>query len=124
MQLGIFSVATERALPMVELAPAVEARGFDSLWVPEHSHLPIGSVYPAGRSIPDFYTRTMDPFVTLAMAAAVTKTLRLGTGVCLIMQRDTIFTAKEVATLDVVRHNEHYTLDLLIKKRPRHQMRR
>lgn len=87
-------------MPIVELALAAEQRGFDSLWIPEHSHLPVTSSYPGAREIPTAYAHTFDPFVTLAAAAAVTSRIRLATGICLIIQRDTIFTAKQVATLD------------------------
>jgi probable F420-dependent oxidoreductase len=79
-------------------------RGFDSLWVPEHSHIPLTrkSPFPSGGDLPKKYYDVMDPFVVLASAAAVTKTLLLGTGICLIAQRDPIQTAKQVASIDQV----------------------
>ena len=75
-----------------ELARALEDRGFDSLWVPEHSHIPLTrkSPFPSGGDVPKKYYDVMDPFVVLGAAAAVTKTLLLGTGICLIAQRDPI----------------------------------
>ena len=102
MEIGLFVVTTEASMPIVDLAREAEARGFDSLWIPEHSHLPIDSKYPGGASIPKDYAHTFDPFVTLAAAAAVTSKIRLATGICLVIERDTIFTAKQVATLDQV----------------------
>lgn len=88
---------------MTELAPAVEERGFESLWVAEHSHIPI-AVPPShptmGSELPREYWHTLDPFVALTGAAVVTRRLLLGTGVCLLVQRDPIHTAKETASLD------------------------
>jgi probable F420-dependent oxidoreductase len=88
----------------VDLARAVEERGFESMWAPEHSHIPLTRKTPfaAGGELPKQYYDVMDPFVTLAAAASVTTTLKLGTGVCLVIQRDTIQTAKLVASLDQV----------------------
>jgi probable F420-dependent oxidoreductase len=84
------------------LAQAIEERGFDSIWVPEHSHIPTtGSTpYPGRGPVTRDFARTLDPFVTLAAAASVTKRIKLATGICLLIQRDTIHTAKTVATLD------------------------
>src|SRR3984893_18231647 len=89
---------------MAELAPAVEQLGFDSLWVVEHSHIPVSrqSPYPAGGELPKHYFHTMDPFVALTVAATASKTIRLATGICLLIQRDPIHTAKEVASVDLV----------------------
>jgi probable F420-dependent oxidoreductase len=86
------------------LATALEDRGFHMLWAPEHSHIPLSrkTQFVLGSELPKRYYDVMDPFVTLAAAAAVTKTLRLGTGVCLIAQRDPIQTAKLVASIDQV----------------------
>src|ERR671923_831612 len=87
-----------------ELARALEERGFESLWNPEHSHIPLSrkTPFPGGGELPKQYYDAMDPFVTLTAAAAVTKRLKLGTGVCLVIQRDTIQTAKLVASIDRV----------------------
>ena len=104
MKLGVFLFATDEAMPLPELAPEVEGRGFDALFVPEHTHIPASRLtpYPGGGELPREYARTLDPFVALAAAAAVTKELRLGTGICLIIERDAIVTAKEVASLDLI----------------------
>src|SRR5258708_1751911 len=89
---------------MSELAPAAEQLGFESLWVAEHSHIPISrqSPYPAGGALPRHYFHTMDPFVALTVAAVATKTIRVATGICLLIERDPIHTAKETASLDLV----------------------
>ncbi|HVH77069.1 MAG TPA: LLM class F420-dependent oxidoreductase [Stellaceae bacterium] len=101
MQFGVSIFFTEYSIAPTELGPALEARGFDSLWAAEHSHIPVMRRYnvPTGDLSRQYYD-VMDPFVTLAAAAAVTKTLKLATGVCLVIQRDTIQTAKAVASLD------------------------
>ena len=85
-----------------ELALAVEERGFESLWFPEHSHIPLPRVspWPGGGDLPKMYYDVMDPFVSLGAAAAITKRIKLATGICLVVQRDPIQLAKEVATLD------------------------
>jgi probable F420-dependent oxidoreductase len=87
-----------------EVAQALEERGFESVWAPEHSHIPVSrkTPFPGGGDLPKKYYDTMDPFVTLTAAAAATKTLKVGTGVCLIAQRDPIQTAKLVASIDQV----------------------
>lgn len=102
MRIGLYIVPTVAAPSLLELAPAIEDRGFESIWVPEHSHIPTsGSTpYPGRGPVTRDFARTFDPFVALTAAAAVTRRLRLGTGVCLLIQRDTIHTAKAVATLD------------------------
>lgn len=102
MKFGAVIFATDEAIPLVQLAPAMEERGFESLFIPEHSHIPVSrrSPWPGGPNLPREYTRTLDPFVALAAAAAVTTTLQLGTGVALVVQRDPIHLAKEVASLD------------------------
>ena len=102
MDLGLFVVATENSMPIDQLAIAAEERGFESLWIPEHTHIPLDSAYPGGVPIPEDYAHTLDPFIALAIAASVTSTIRLGTGICLVIERDTISTAKEVSTLDLV----------------------
>jgi probable F420-dependent oxidoreductase len=95
---------TERGPAITELAPHLEALGYESLWLAEHSHIPVGSEpqWPGGTQLPDEYYETFDPFVSLAAAAVATRTLRLGTGVTLVVQRDPIQLAKQVASLDVI----------------------
>src|SRR5205807_6066276 len=89
---------TDYSMVPTELGRALEERGFESLWAPEHSHIPLSrkSPFPSGGELPKQYYDAMDPFVMLSAAAAVTKKLKLGTGVCLVIQRDTIQTAKAV----------------------------
>lgn len=95
-------VATDRSLPVAELARAVEARGLDGVWFPDHTHIPVerASPYPLGGELPERYRRTLDPIVALALAVAVTERIRVGTGIMLVGQRDPIVTAKALATLD------------------------
>jgi probable F420-dependent oxidoreductase len=102
MKLGLFIFLNDEAIAPVELARAAEARGFESLFLPEHTHIPSQRTTPyiEGGELPDEYRRTFDPFVTLGAMAAVTERLKLGTSVCLVVQRDPIVLAKEVATLD------------------------
>jgi len=102
MKVGLVMFATDYAIRPDELARAAEARGFESLWLPEHTHIPVSrkSPWPGGPKLPKEYWHTHDPFVALAMAAAVTTRLRLATGICLLIERDPITTAKEVASLD------------------------
>jgi probable F420-dependent oxidoreductase len=104
MQFGAAMFFTDYSMGAGDLAQALEARGFESMWAPEHSHIPTSrrSPYQAGGDLPKQYYEVMDPFVSLAAAAAVTETIKLGTGVCLVIQRDTIQTAKSVASLDQV----------------------
>jgi probable F420-dependent oxidoreductase len=104
MEFGASIFFTDYSISPAALAVALEERGFDSLWVAEHSHIPVPRRTPApgGGELPRRYYDVMDPFVTLSVAAAVTKRLRLGTGVCLVIQRDTIQTAKLVASIDQV----------------------
>jgi probable F420-dependent oxidoreductase len=104
MEIGAAIFFTEYSMAPTELAVALEERGFDSLWVAEHSHIPVTRRFtlPAGMELTKQYFDVMDPFVTLSAAAAVTKRLKLGTAVCLVIQRDTIQTAKAVASLDQV----------------------
>ncbi len=103
MEIGAAIFFTDYSMAPTELAVALEERGFDSLWVAEHSHIPVTRRFnvPGGELSKQYYD-VMDPFVTLSTAAAVTKRLKLGTGVCLVIQRDTIQTAKLVASLDQV----------------------
>ncbi|MGZ4671658.1 MAG: TIGR03619 family F420-dependent LLM class oxidoreductase [Ilumatobacteraceae bacterium] len=107
MRLGVVIFPTDRGIQPVELARQAESRGFDSLWFPEHSHIPISRLTPwGGRAgappLPEEYWRTHDQFVALAAAAAVTTTLRLATGITLVAQRDPLWLAKEVASLDMI----------------------
>ena len=104
MRIGGAVFFTDYSMSPTELARALEERGFDSLWVPEHSHIPLTrkSPFPSGGDLPKKYYDVMDPFVVLSAAAAVTKTLLLGTGICLIAQRDPIQTAKQVASIDQI----------------------
>jgi probable F420-dependent oxidoreductase len=104
MQIGAAMFFTDYSMAPTELGRALEERGFESLWAPEHSHIPLSrkSPFPSGGELPKQYYDAMDPFVTLSVAAAATKKLKLGTGVCLVIQRDTIQTAKTVASLDQV----------------------
>jgi probable F420-dependent oxidoreductase len=96
--------ATDYAIRIDELARAAEERGFESLWVPEHTHIPKSrkTPFPAGEPLPKEYFHTLDPFVSLMAAAAVTTRLRIGTGICLVIERDPITTAKEAASLDLL----------------------
>jgi probable F420-dependent oxidoreductase len=102
MRLGVFYFPTDYGIDISELARALEARGLDSLYVPEHTHIPTSrrTPFPGGGEIPKKYSHTHDPFVALSFAAAATKKLLLGTGICLIPERDPIVTAKCVASLD------------------------
>ena len=104
MKIGAAMFFTDYSMAPGELARALEERGFDSVWAPEHSHIPVGraSAFPSGGELPKKYYDTMDPFVALTAAAAATTTLKVGTGVCLVVQRDPIQTAKLVASIDQV----------------------
>src|SRR5438093_1999665 len=104
MDFGAAMFFTDYSMASAELAQALEARGFESMWAPEHSHIPTSrrSPFQGGGELPKQYYDVMDPFVTLTAAAAVTRKIKLGTGVCLVIQRDTIQTAKLVASLDQV----------------------
>src|SRR5579872_284955 len=102
LNFGASMFFTDYSMPPGALGTALEERGFESVWAPEHSHIPMTrkTPFPAGGDLPKKYYDAMDPFVTLTMAAVATKTLKVGTGVCLINQRDPIQTAKLVASLD------------------------
>lgn len=104
MKIGINTFVTDEGIGPAALGRAVEERGFDSLFLAEHSHVPASRAtpYPGGGEMPRVYYRAVDPLVALAAAAAVTDTLLLGTSVTLLIQRDVIYTAKEVATLDLI----------------------
>ncbi|WP_328398661.1 LLM class F420-dependent oxidoreductase [Nocardia sp. NBC_00416] len=104
MEIGINTFLTDEGISGTALGPALEERGFESLFLAEHSHIPASrqSPYPGGGDLPRVYFRTLDPFVAFGAIAAVTDRLILGTGVTLLIQRDLIHTAKEVATLDQI----------------------
>jgi len=104
MHFGGAMFFTDYSMTSVALARALEERGFESVWAPEHSHIPVSrkTPYPGGGDLPKEYYDAMDPFVTLAAAGAVTTKIKLGTGVLLVQQRDTIQTAKLVASIDQV----------------------
>jgi probable F420-dependent oxidoreductase len=104
VHLGVALFATDLTSDVRDVARAAEAAGFESLFVAEHTHIPVSRAtpYPMGGELPDEYARTLDPFVALTAAAAVTERLRLGTGVCLVVERDPIVLAKEVSSLDVL----------------------
>lgn len=104
MHCGLAMFSVDYAMRPDDLAREAEARGFESLFFPEHSHIPKSrkTPWPGGGELPHEYLRIHDPFVALAMAAAVTSKLKIGTGVCLVIQRDTIILAKEVASLDLL----------------------
>lgn len=105
MRFGITMFATDRAISVAELAREAEARGFDSIYLPEHTHIPTSRRTPpptGDAELADEYRRTLDPLVALATAAAVTTTITLGTGILLPAQREPIVTAKAIATLDLV----------------------
>ena len=104
MRFGIATFITDEGVRPDVLGRALEERGFSSLFIAEHSHIPVSreSPYPGGGELPRRYYRTLDPFVALTAAAAVTSRLVLGTGIALLPQRDVIHTANEVASLDVV----------------------
>ena len=104
MFFGAAIFATDYAIRPDDIARELEGRGFESLWLPEHTHIPANrrTPYPAGGDLPKEYWHTHDPFVALTAAAMVTSKLRVATGICLIIERDPITTAKEVASLDVL----------------------
>jgi probable F420-dependent oxidoreductase len=102
MDFGVVMFSTAYAIAPDELARELEARGFESLWIPEHTHIPASrkSPWPGGPNLPKEYWSSYDPFLALQAAAGATRRLKLGTGICLVIERDPITTAKEVATLD------------------------
>lgn len=104
MHIGVAMFCTDYAIAAPELAIALEERGFESLWLPEHSHIPLTrvSAFPQGGELPTKYYDVMDPFVIMGAAAAVTTRLKIATGICLVPQRDPIQTAKEVTTIDQI----------------------
>ena len=107
MKIGVMMFPTDKAIQPIELARAVEERGFESLWFPEHSHIPASRVTPwGGRDgappLPEEYWRSHDQFVALAAAAAVTTNIKLGTGITLVAQRNPLWLAKEIASVDTI----------------------
>src|SRR5215471_17158932 len=104
MDFGALIFFTDYAISAVDLAKALEERGFESLWAPEHSHIPTSrkTPFPGGGELLKRYYDAMDPLVPLTAAAVATTKLKVGTGVCLVQQRDPIRTAKLVASLDQV----------------------
>jgi len=104
MHLGVLIFPTDETPDPAVLARMVEERGFESIWYPEHTHIPASreTPYPAGGELPREYARTLDPFVALSAAAAATSTLKIGTGICLVVEHDPIVLAKAVASLDQI----------------------
>lgn len=102
MRIGLFPFSTDYSMPIDQLAIAAEERGFDSIWLPEHTHIPASrqTPYPGGGDLPKEYSHTLDPFVALAIAAGVTTKLKLATGICLAIEHQALTLAKTVATLD------------------------
>jgi probable F420-dependent oxidoreductase len=102
MECGVTMFPADNAMDVAELAREAEARGFESLWFPEHTHMPTATKLNSAGTAPlsDEYRRTLDQFVALGAAAAVTSRIKLGTGICLVIQRDPILLAKEVASVD------------------------
>src|ERR1700753_3446452 len=102
MDVGVFYFPVDYGINVAELAKALEDRRFGSLYVPEHTHIPLSrkTPFPGGGELPKRYSHTHDPFVALSFAAAATRTLKIGTGIALIPQRDPITTAHAVSSLD------------------------
>jgi probable F420-dependent oxidoreductase len=102
MDYGVTMFPTDYAVRPDDLARLLQERGFESVWFPEHTHIPVSrrTPYPGGGELPKEYSHSYDPFVALTAAAAATTNLKLGTGVCLVIERDPIVTAKEIASLD------------------------
>lgn len=104
MEFGVSTFVTDEGIGPAALGRALEERGFSSLFLAEHTHIPVSreTPWPGGADLPRWYYRTLDPFVALSAAAGVTERLRLGTGIALVIQRDPILLAKEVASLDLI----------------------
>jgi len=104
MKFGISTFVNDDTIDTVSLARAIEERGFDALVIAEHTHIPASreTAYSLGAALPSIYYRTLDPFVTLAAAAAVTSSIELVTGIALLIQRDPIVAAKEAASIDLI----------------------
>src|ERR1700732_1977433 len=101
MKYGVAIFPTDYAIRVDELAKTTEQRGFESIFFPEHTHIPTSrrTPYPLGGDLPPEDSHTIDPFVAMTMAAAATKNLKLATGICLVIERDPIVLAKEVASV-------------------------
>lgn len=106
MQFGVCTFPTDFSMDPVQLGREAEERGFESLWFPEHTRIPVNreTPWPQGGNLPDEYRRVLDPFIALAAIASVTSRIKLGTGICLVIQHDPIVLAKEVASLDQLSH--------------------
>ena len=104
MKFGVSTFITDEGIGPADLGRALEERGFDSLFIAEHTHIPASreSPYPGGGDLPRIYYRTLDPFVALSAIASVTERLLLATGIALVVERDPITTANEVASLDLI----------------------
>jgi len=104
MHFGLTIFPTDYSISMMDLGRAAEEREFESIWVSEHSHIPVSrrTPWPGGGELPRMYCDTLDPFAALSAAAAVTTRIKLATGICLVIQRDPIHTAKQVASLDKI----------------------
>ena len=104
MRYGITMFPTDLSIGPVQLAKEAEARGLDSIWFPEHTHIPVSrrTPAPAGEPLAEEYKRSLDPFVAMAAVVGATERIRVGTGIALVAQRDPIVMAKEVASLDLV----------------------
>ena len=104
MKFGIYIFPTDYSAGPAQIGRAVEERGFESLFFPEHTHIPASreTPFPGGGDLPREYSHSLDPFVALTAAAAVTTTLKVATGICLVIERDPITLAKQVASLDLV----------------------
>src|SRR4051795_188446 len=102
LEFGLAIFPTDYSIDPVELGRLAEERGFESLWFPEHTHIPVSrdTPWPGGRELPEQYWHTHDPFVALAAVAQATERIKVATGICLIIERDPITTAKEVASVD------------------------
>ncbi len=103
MDVGILVATTARTGDVAEIARAAEAAGYESLWIPEHPVIPVGfkTEVPGGGKLPEHYGRWVDPFVALTIAATATRRIKLGTGICLLPEREPLITAKTIATLDL-----------------------
>ena len=104
MKFGVFLFPTDFSIDPIEIGVAAEERGFESIFFPEHTHIPSSRLtpFPRGGELPPEYSHCLDPFVALGAVAGATKTIKLGTGICLVIERDPITLAKEVASLDYV----------------------
>jgi probable F420-dependent oxidoreductase len=104
MKFGVAIFPTHYTIRPAEVARAAEERGFESLFFPEHTHIPVSrrTPYPGGGELPREYIHTFDPFVALMSAAMATKKIKLATGICLLIERDPIIVAKAAASLDVL----------------------